>query len=60
MRVLVHYHDALPRTEHRLILYHHALNFERFWDVSMHLISHSKSAPRTRLVDAQHLMSRVR
>lgn len=38
---------------HRLNMYHHVLNFERFWDVAMHLISHSKSAPRTRLVDAQ-------
>lgn len=46
--------------EQRLDWYHHVLNFERFWGLSMHPISQSKSAPRTRLVDAQQVLTRVR
>jgi len=46
------------RAKHRLILYHHVPHFDRFWAVSMHPLSQSKSIPRTRLVDAQHAVTR--
>jgi hypothetical protein len=59
-RVLVHYHGPLTGTEHRIILYYHTLNCERFGGVSMHLISQSKSAPRTQLVNAEQRICRVR
>jgi hypothetical protein len=43
-----------------LNLYYHILNFEPFWDVPMHLISQSKSTPRTRLVNAEQRVNGVR
>lgn len=51
---------TIGRTEQRQNLYHHVLNFERFRDVVLHVISHSKSTPRTQLVNAEQRINRIR
>jgi hypothetical protein len=40
-----------------LNLYHHVLKCERFRGVLLHLISQSKSTPRTRVVNAEQQIS---